>query len=94
MTNAPKKRRNGRGGRRPGAGRPPLLTPTSGTETIRLVFPLPCSIFDPATTAGICGKPATAAYAWRQEPVQGLWTIQPICKDCALRNLKKIQEET
>lgn len=79
---------DGLGGRRPGAGRPAQQLP-DGITHIRLDhnYPLPCSI-RADTSTGMCGKPATAAYAWRQEPsgdwpTPGLWTVQPVCAECA-----------
>lgn len=55
---------------------------------IRLVDPLPCSIYDPAQD-GICGRPATLAYAYPHTPripdppTPGLWVVQPVCERCA-----------
>lgn len=77
----------GLGGHRPGAGRKPILRDTPQTTTILLRSSLPCSIRADAP-GGICGKPATAAYAWPQEPAgdwptPGLWTLQPVCAECA-----------
>lgn len=74
----------GNGGLRQGAGRKPIL---QGNNVIMLRTPLPCSI---RQGDGICGNPATVAYAWEQEPqgawpTPGLWTLQPVCKDCAVK---------
>jgi uncharacterized membrane protein YadS len=48
---------------------------------------LPCSI---RQGDGICGKAATAAYAYQVEaspPIvqPGMWMIQPVCRDCAAK---------
>lgn len=76
----------GSGGRRPGAGRNPLLQ-SSEHKIVSLRTPLPCSI---RKGDDVCGNPATAAYAWPQEssgawPTPGLWTLQPVCKACAIK---------
>lgn len=39
---------------------------TYTTQTIRLIDPLPCSIWAPGNQP--CGKPAFVAYAWPAEP--------------------------
>ena len=47
--------------------------------------PLPCSIYNPITD-GLCGKPATVAYAYQAQVTPGgQWLLQPICRDCALK---------
>jgi len=79
--------RTGWGGPRPGSGRKPILMEREGETTVKLRTPLPCSI-RANTPDGICGKPATAAYAWPQEPsgpwpTPGLWTLLPVCAECA-----------
>lgn len=89
------RRKSRRGGARFGnpsglRGRPSKAPP--GTQHIRLeaAYALPCSIRKPTASDpdAICGKPATAAVAWLQEPAgewptPGLWTLQPICRECA-----------
>lgn len=73
----------GNGGLRQGAGRKPIL---QGSDVIVLRTPLPCSI---RKGDGVCGNPATVAHAWAQDsqsmlwPTPGLWTVQPVCKECA-----------
>lgn len=59
------------------------------TTIIRLASstPLPCAIWT-AERGEQCGKPATAAYAYRLEEPQnsvtaGRWIIQPVCRECA-----------
>lgn len=77
-------------------GRPRNPTPP-GTQHLRLdrAYPLPCAI-RADNESGICGKDAYAAYAWRQEPqpplyVPGLWTTQPICRECAEQAAEQYQ---
>lgn len=66
---------------------PTAFRPAGETIIVALVTPLPCSI-RAGTPSGVCGKPATQAYAWPQEPsgpwpTPGLWTVQPVCAECA-----------
>lgn len=68
--------------RKAGPGRKPIL---QGSDVIVLRTPLPCSI---RKGDGVCGNPATVAHAWLQAPqgawpTPGLWTVQPVCKECA-----------
>jgi hypothetical protein len=65
------------------------------TKLVRLADPLPCCIWQPD---GVCGKPATIAYAWEatpgpEWPVEGLWTLQPVCVECAAAALKRYSAE-
>lgn len=62
---------------------------TEQTTIIRLASstPLPCAIWT-AERGEQCGKPATAAYAYRMDaprdgPMAGRWIIQPVCRECA-----------
>lgn len=62
---------------------------------VRLVDPLPCAIWSPD---GRCGKAAYAAYAWETEPstrwpTRGLWTLQPVCADCAAAASNQYEQE-
>lgn len=66
---------------------PTAFRPAGETVIVVLASPLPCSI-RAGTPDGICGKPATIAHAWPQEPsgpwpTPGLWTVQPVCAECA-----------
>lgn len=79
--------------RRAGGGRKPML---SGPDVVQLRTPLPCSIRNFDNESGICGKPATVAHAWPQDPsgdwpTPGLWTVQPVCRECAAAT-KKVYE--
>lgn len=81
-------KKNSHGGARRGAGRKPKPAPP-GTTRIRFdrSYPLPCSIRSD-TPSGICGKDAYVAYAWVPAPsgmwaTPGLWTVQPVCAECA-----------
>jgi hypothetical protein len=61
------------------------------TRTIRLADPLPCCLW---AEGGVCGKPAYVAYAWEAEPqlrwpLPGLWTLQPVCAECAAAAAKQ-----
>lgn len=61
--------------------------PIREVMTIRLLDPLPCSIWKPGAP---CSQPATVAYAWPathtpEWPIPGLWTLQPVCAECAAR---------
>jgi hypothetical protein len=71
--------------RKAGPGRPPIL---AGSDVIQLRTPLPCSIRNFDNESDICGKPATVAHCWPHEPdglwaTPGLWTLQPVCRECA-----------
>ena len=62
------------------------------TKTIRLIDPLPCSIWAPGNAP--CGKPAFVAFAWpstqqTEWPLPGLWTLQPVCADCTASMMQK-----
>lgn len=77
-------------------GRPRNPTPP-GTQHVRLdrSYPLPCAVHAD-TESGICGRDAYAAIAWQQKPshpwpTPGLWTLQPICKECAERAAAQYQ---
>ena len=66
-----------------------MTTPIRDTYLLRLdaSTPLPCSIMTP--DGGVCGKPATGAYARPLPPhlpflIPGLWELQPVCRDCAI----------
>jgi hypothetical protein len=70
----------------------------TNTSIVRLdpSTPLPCSIQAP--DGGICGRPATAAYARQLAPssawaVPGLWELQPVCRDCAAAAAAAIPQE-
>lgn len=65
------------------------------TLTIRLIDPLPCCVWRPG---GVCGRPAYVAYAWEAEqqarwPLPGLWTVQPVCAECAVAAAQKYSAE-
>lgn len=86
---------------RPGRrlGRPTLAAPGNTHLVFASSYTLPCSIRKPtpADPDAICGKPASVASAWPQEPdgpwpTPGLWTMQPICRECA-EAAAKIYEE-
>jgi hypothetical protein len=78
-------------------GRPARLQATGQTVIVGLRPPgLPCAI-RANTPSGTCGKPSTRAYAWPQEPAgmwatPGLWTLQPVCAECAKAAAKVYDE--
>lgn len=68
------------------------MSDTRQTEVIRLGDPLPCGVVNPTTATGFCGQPAWVGYAWRMDSPEGmemwahlggLWTVQPVCSQCA-----------
>lgn len=79
------------GHRKPGPGKRlgrPTKAPLGDTHIVFATgYTLPCSI-RADTPSGICGKPASVASARPQMPTgpwptPGLWTVQPICRECA-----------
>lgn len=86
---------------RPGRrlGRPTKAAQGSVHLVLATGYTLPCSIRRPTPTEpdAICGKPASVASAWPQEsagewPTPGLWTMQPVCRECAAAAAKVYEE--
>lgn len=60
--------------------------------------PLPCSIRNFDNPSGICGKPATVAHVRPYEdvgewPTPGQWIAQPVCRECAVKQVGNMRTQ-